>query len=170
LALVLVSSGVSNSEGDDAQIDEANTVAMIKANYLFNFSKYSDWPDEYKSGKFNVGVYGDENVYEELLDKYATKSIGSQMLEVTQFESVSEIKRPHVLFVSKEKRKELSQLTKKLSKKSTMIISDFSGALDEGVMINFVVKEGNIRFEINEKEADQRKIILGDKIKNWAIK
>ncbi|MFZ6050445.1 YfiR family protein [Halocola ammonii] len=167
---MLVSSGVSNSEGDDAQIDEANTVAMIKANYLFNFSKYSDWPDEYKSGKFHVGVYGDENVFEELLDKYATKSIGSQMLEVTQFESVSEIKRPHVLFVSKEKRKELSELTKKLSKKSTMIISDFSGALDEGVMINFVVQEGNIRFEINEKEADQRKIILGDKIKNWAIK
>lgn len=170
MAFVLLSASVNSTDGDEIQLDAANTVAMIKANYLFNFSKYSDWPDEYKTGKFRVGVYGDENVFTELLEKYATKSIGSQMMEVIEFKSISKIDKPHVLFVSKEKKNEFEKISKLLSGSSTMLVSDFNGALDKGAIINFTVRDGNIRFEINEKTAESKSIILGDKIKNWAIK
>ena len=39
-----------------------NTVAIIRANYLYQFANNSDWPSENKKGPFVVGVVGNGGV------------------------------------------------------------------------------------------------------------
>ena len=38
------------------QAEEAN--AKIKAIYIYNFTKYIEWPDSYKEGSFVIGFIG----------------------------------------------------------------------------------------------------------------
>ena len=42
----------------DPKMDTSNTVAPLKAQYLFQFAKGNDWPAEVKDGPFLVGVQG----------------------------------------------------------------------------------------------------------------
>ena len=65
-----------------------DTKAKIKAVYLYNFSKYIDWPEDYKSGSFVVTVLGASSSLLTELDKMATqKKLGNQEISVKSISS-----------------------------------------------------------------------------------
>ena len=61
-------------------LDKADTQAIMKANFLFHFAASNEWPSETKSGPFRIAVVGNARLFQELIDKYALKSIGAQSL------------------------------------------------------------------------------------------
>ena len=51
-------------------LEEGDPVAMIKSAIIFQFAFQSEWPDS-DSPDFLIGVYGNDVIYEKLLNKYA---------------------------------------------------------------------------------------------------
>ena len=61
------------------QSEEAN--AKIKAIYIYNFTKYIEWPETYREGNFVVGVLGTSVPLVNELNKMATsKTVGTQKI------------------------------------------------------------------------------------------
>lgn len=152
-------------------LDDTDTQASVKASYLFQFSKYTDWPEVTKQGNFVIGVMGNSALYTILVDKYANKAIGSQLLQIVEVKDVESCPDIiHILYLDPSQEKLLAKCAKALRKKPTLIITEVEGAMDNGAHINFLKLEGIIRFEINDTRSQESGVSFSDKLKGWAIK
>lgn len=166
---VLWTVAVSFSFEPEQGIPSDNTVAMIRANYLYQFASNNNWPNDTKTGKFMVGILGDQDVFEIMAEKYGTKPIGSQVIEVVSLTEIPSNQFLHMVFIDKSKKSELSKCARLQKDKSTLIVTNWDGALAQGSYINFKNIDGTIRFEINKKALEEKRITPGVKIIQWAL-
>ena len=150
-------------------IPEDNTVAMIRANYLYQFANNNNWPAELKKGKFNVGILGNIDLFEIMSSRYGAKPIGSQTLDVLSLTEIPQSVTLHVLFIDKSRKVDLQRYVREVKDKSTLIVTNWEGALAQGAHINFKNIDGSIRFELNKQAMEEKKITPGIKILQWAI-
>lgn len=152
-------------------IDESDTKALMEANYLFQFANHNQWPSNMKKGGFKIYILGNQNVYDFFLNKYGTQTIGLQPIEVSWADNINQIVgNPHLVFIDKSKKTDCAQAQKKFKNKSTLIVTDFDGALKAGAHINFKQINGSVRYEINEIAMNDENIQPGVKILQWKIK
>jgi hypothetical protein len=71
--------------------------AKCKAIYLYNFTKYIEWPEDYKTGNFVIGVYGNYPMLLTELNRMAsTKTAGSQKFEIKSVNTVEAASKYHI--------------------------------------------------------------------------
>lgn len=150
-----------------AQSDKANL--KLKGIYVYQFAKNVDWPKEFKTGNFVIGVLGDKEMFDQLNASYANKTIGSQAIKVIYFESMSEVSKCHILYVGSNLSSKVSDLYSKMSKYKTLIVTDGNNLLSTGSVINFVIKESKIAFEISKKNADKLNLVIGQTLEKLAV-
>jgi len=143
------------------QVDDATKAHnKIKGIYMYQFAKLINWPKEFRSGDFIIGVYGDEPLYKQMSSAYNDKLIGNQKIKVDRYISTSEISNCHILYVSEKKIGNLEKIRKK-NKTKTIIVGQQEGLLSKGAAINFVIKDSRIKFEINKTSVDKQGLIFG---------
>jgi len=151
------------------RIEESDPRAMIQANFLYQFAANCNWPAETRKGKFMIGVLGHPGIYDHLSEKYGTKPIGTQSIEVIELVDTSPASAYHILFIDKTRRQDISKAVKELKGKPTLIVTNWEGALQAGSHINFKTVDGNIRYEMNTSGIEERKIAAGVKILQWKV-
>lgn len=151
------------------KFNQKDTSAMIKASYIYNFSKLIDWPAEYKEGNFVISVMGGQKLYSQLVKRYSDKRIGSQSIEVKKLARTVQFNPCQVLYVGKECSDLLPDIVTKLEGTPTLVIADQPGSLDRGAAINFVVKDHNLKFELSVPNADSHKLFIGSTLKSLAL-
>jgi hypothetical protein len=160
-------------QSDGGKVDETDTIAIMKANFLFHFAAANDWPEEVKVGTFRIGVVGNDRLVEELVDKYAMKPIRQQVLEIVPLKKKDVAVGPpdpfcHVLYVEAGQG-DLGVLSEALHDSPTMLVSHEAAGLSKGALINFVTQANRLRFSIDQEEAKRRKLLIGNKILSWAV-
>lgn len=152
-----------------AQLPDDDVVAMMKANYLYQFSANNNWPADTKKGKFYVGVLGSNGVYSVMLEKYGAKPIGSQTLEVLSLTEVPTNQLLHVLYVDKSRKADLPKILKDYKDKNTLIVTSWEGGISQGGQINFKMDNGFLRYQMDRTAMENKKITPGIKIIQWAV-
>jgi hypothetical protein len=104
-----------------------------------------------------------------MVSKYAGKPIGSQALNVIGATEMAVTSQVHVLFIDRSKKAELAKYVKEFKGKSTLIVTNWEGALAQGGHVNFLSIDGSIRFELNKTAMTEAVITPGIKILQWAI-
>ena len=145
-------------------------IPRAQAMFIYNFSRLIEWPSNYKSGPFVIGVIGSSQTLTELKNYTANKSVGSQKITVKKFGSPAEIGTCHILFVPFGKTKTLPAITQTLGNKSTLIICEKNGATKNGAAINFVIIGDKLKFEIKPVNATSKKINMSSKLNEMAYK
>ncbi|MFM9004993.1 MAG: YfiR family protein [Flavobacteriales bacterium] len=161
--------GLSTDRALAQTIPDDNTVAIILANYLYQFANYNDWPSERKKGPFTVAVVGNTDVYDIMSAKYAAKPIGSQLLTILGTNEAATAAQVHVLFIDRSKKSEIAKYVRDYKGKNTLIVTNWEGALAQGAHINFRSIDGSIRFELSKTAMQEAAITPGVKILQWAI-
>lgn len=150
--------------------DPNSSNAKIKATFIYNFTKYIDWPEKYKEGNFVIGVLGTTSFYNDLTTLLSKKSVGGQNFEVksyTTIESVSTV--CHILFIPAENSGMLPDVLKKLKGKSTLIVTEKAGMAKQGSGINFVVDNNKQRFELNKNNVEKYNLRVSSTLTALAI-
>ena len=150
------------------KVDESDPRAMIQANFLYQFAANCNWPAEVLKGKFTFAVMGQPDVFDHLAEKYGTKPIGNQTIDVVELAELPTI-IPHILFIDKSRKSELAQALRDFRGKPTLLVTNWDGALQAGAHINFKAVDGNIRYELNVAALDEKKIAAGVKILQWKV-
>ena len=145
-------------------------IAKAQAMFIYNFSRLIEWPASYKTGSFVIGVLGAGEIISELESYTTGKRVGSQLIVVKQYRDPAEIDKCHILFVTFAKTKILGDMTNLLSNKSTLIITEKNGAVDEGSAINFLLVGDKLKFEINQENATKYGIKYSSKLTEMAFK
>lgn len=151
------------------QIDEGDSRAMIQANFIYQFAVNSNWPTEMKKGKFLIVVYGNEAVYKHVVEKYGMKPVGAQTIEVVAWADYKPGIGSHIVFIDKSKKADLPKIMKEVKGKSTLVVTNWEGALGSGAAINFKTVDNSIRYELSEAALSEKKITPGNKILQWKV-
>ena len=150
--------------------DPNSSNSKIKATFIYNFTKYIDWPEKYKEGNFVIGVLGTTTFYNDLAALLSKKSVGDQKFEIknyTNSESVSTV--CHILFIPAESSGQLPDVLKKLKGKSTLIVTEKNGLAKQGSGINFVVDNNKQRFEMNRNNVEKYSLKVASALTALAI-
>ncbi|MGZ3883439.1 MAG: YfiR family protein [Bacteroidia bacterium] len=150
--------------------DNVDTNAKIKAVFLYNFTRYFEWPSEKRTGNFYIQVVGNNaSLLKELNDLASKKQVGSQKIELINTPAFDGNTKAHMLFLLPEASKSLSDATAKLKGKGTLIISEKEGAAKSGSAINFVVIDNKQKFEYSKNSAIKAGLKTSEDFKSLAI-
>ena len=145
-------------------------IAKAQAMFIYNFSRLIEWPASYKTGSFVIGVLGTGEIINELEAYTVGKRVGSQPIVVKQYREPAEVDKCHILFVTFSKTKVIGEVVNQLRNKSTLLITEKNGAVEEGSAINFVLVGDRLKFEISQGNATKYGIKYSSKLTEMAFK
>lgn len=137
--------------------------------YLYNFTKYIDWPEEQKKGDFVIGVVGNSQVYSELVQIAEGKPVGNQTIVVKNFRNIEEITGCHILYLAENQSRRIDQAIGKINQSAPLIVTQAEGATLQGSAINFVIRNETMKFELKKSNATKYGLRLHSRLDNLAI-
>ncbi len=169
--VILLAPALFLTSASDPREADKDTTAIVQASYIYNIAKLVEWKDPAeKNGPFIISVLGSSNLYQELVKKYAEKSIGKQAIEVRKLPRSAEIEKCHVLFVAQSELTLLPAIYKHIEKQSTLLITEYPDALEDGSVVNFVRVENTLKYEISIVSARKHKLEVGSTLVQLAYK
>lgn len=157
---------------------------QIKAAFLYNFIKFVEWPNEKfadSNEPITIGIIGKDplgNAFVPLKDKQ-TKG---RKIVVKRFKGFEELKKDpernkaelqriidtirkcHLLFICSSEKKALRDIINSVKDYPVLTVGETKGFLEFGGIINFLMEENKVRFEINLAAAKRAKLKIRSKL------
>lgn len=145
----------------------------IKAAFLYNFAKLTEWPaDAYPedTSPFTIGVLGQDPFDTALKETVEGKKIAGRPINIVYFTQLDEIENCQLLFISGSEQRRLAGILYILNERPILTVSDIDGCAGQGVIIGLLKRGMEVRFEINRQAAGKNKIVLSSKLLRLAEK
>jgi len=149
---------------------EQISIPKAQSLFIYNFTRLIEWPSAYKTGDFVVGVYGGGNIATELSSTLTGKKVSQQNVKFVSYNDVSEISRCHILVVPFEKSENIDEIIDKLGNQGTLIVTERTGMLEKGSVINFIIDGNSLKFELNSAVASKRGLNISTSLHNMAVR
>jgi len=128
----------------------------FKALFLYNFIKNIEWPQNSSQSEVVIGILGNNAIKSELETITSNQKSGNQAIRVKVFTSVEEVTNCHIIYVSPNKSNQIAQLSSKVNRQSTLIVSDSRSGISQGASINFIVNDEKLKYEISKHYIEQQ--------------
>jgi hypothetical protein len=140
---------------------------QVKAAFLLNFAQFIEWP----AGAFSdgsapiaIGVLGDDPFGDILESTLAGESAQGRPLVVKRSKQVEDLKDCHLLFISSSEKDHVTEILQSVKDSSAVTVSEFEGFGRRGGIINFVLDNKKVRFEINSTAARNKKLKISSQL------
>jgi len=144
---------------------------QIKAAFLFNFAKFVEWPPDAfpnADSPIIIGVLG-KNVFGHYLeDTIRGKTVQNRPFLLKEFKSVDEAVHCHILFIDPSVSESLSGIIKDLHNTSVLTVSETDQFLKAGGMVNFIIEDNKVHFQINDEAAKAAGLKVSSKLLSLA--
>ncbi|HEX8012127.1 MAG TPA: YfiR family protein [Casimicrobiaceae bacterium] len=154
--------GAPGADADTA-IDREH---QIKVAFVYNFVRFVDWPTDVLPDSRNtitVCVLSDDPIYV-TLESIDGKIVKGRRLTVQRVDAVKELASCHVAFFGVSEEKRLPQVMPSLENASVLTVGEIDRFAQSGGIINLVVVNNKVRFEINVDQAERAKLKLGSQL------
>ncbi|MCX6559395.1 MAG: YfiR family protein [Candidatus Aminicenantes bacterium] len=142
----------------------------VKAVFLYHFTRYVAWPEDAPAEAVSIVVFGESEITAPLLEIAKKKTVGPKPLLVRQCLDPTQIGRPQILFIAKSETARLAQILKETEGKDVLTVGEAAGlAREQGVAVNFVLREEAVKFEISEKAVSKTRLKIGSQLLKLAI-
>jgi hypothetical protein len=130
--------------------------AKFKALFMYNFTKYIEWPAEKQHGDFVIGVYGSSPIINELKIIAQKKKVGTQPIVIKMIEGESQMSGCHILYVPENRSSKVETASSMCSGRGTVLITDKPGLAKTVAGLNYVFIDGKQSFEINKSNLERQ--------------
>lgn len=123
---------------------------QVKAAYLYKFATYVEWPAEVfdrPASPFVIGVAGNDEVVALLERQVAGRTVDGHPVEVRKVQAGAPLEGVHLLYATGD-RTLVSDTLAQARGQAVLTVTDSDRAFAQGSMINFVVSENKLRFEV----------------------
>ena len=142
-----------------AQDEPVQLERRVKAAFLYKFAAYVEWPPSsfprYDT-PVKIGVLGDDPLAAELSRMVANRTIERRVVTVQRLKADEPLDQVHILFVGDNEIDRLGGIARRIQSRPVLVVSNSPGALTRGSMINFILSEGRVRFEISLPAAEEK--------------
>ncbi|MBN2214490.1 MAG: YfiR family protein [Bacteroidales bacterium] len=144
-------------------------LGKAQAFFIYNFSRLIKWPANYSQGDFVIGVFGNSNTYENLVELTKNKKVGMQTMVVRKFSDVGELPDCHILLIAADNASKINEINQRLANKHTLIISESNGLINQGSAIDFLVVDSKLKFKMNVGNAEKYNLIVSKSLLDMAM-
>jgi hypothetical protein len=151
----------------DAPEPAPESEQAIKAAFLFKFLSYVEWPAgalRGTSAPIVLGVLGDDAMADTLRATVARRRIGQHPVEVRSVTEADALDGVHLLFIGGTESAALPRLAPEAQRRSVLLVTEFDHALEEGTVINLVVVDNRVRFEVSLEAAERSNLKLSSRM------
>jgi hypothetical protein len=144
----------------------------VEAAFLSNFGKFVEWPQKALASQdapIVIGIYGENPFHDSLEDIVRHRTINGHQV-VAQSVSINTLQNCQVLFICPSEQNNLPAIIRKLNGACVLTVSENVDPFRSGVMIDFVRKNNQIRFEINDVAARRVGLKISSKLLSLATK
>ena len=160
--ILLLASAFSSSHANAAKYQEY----QIKAAFLHSFSHFIKWEKSVPTPTLRYCVLREGPVEKSLQALINSKKASRFDRQYLFLKDLSNLNTCNILFLSREK--DLNLLSKNVLEEQLLTISDVSGFLKKGGMIELKRKKSKIRVHINLELVNSHKIKISSKLLNLA--
>ena len=146
---------------------DAPTENQVQAVFLFNFSRFVEWPPQVfaaPSDPFIIGIVGSDPFGARLDEAVRNEQINGHPLTVRRFHSIAEVENCQILFIDRSEMAHIGQILTALDHRSTLTVSQGEDAAQRGVMIQFATENSRIRLRINVGSARAAGLTISSKL------
>lgn len=137
----------------------------VKSLFVYNFTRYIQWPQTEQD--VIIGVLGhDADLIAAFNEMASKKTASGGKIIIKEFSNPAESGNYHMVYIPANNSKVISQLSN-LNK--TLIVTEKPGLAQAGSDINFINKDGKIRFEMNITKIDKTELKVSSQLKSLAI-
>lgn len=146
----LLCAGCTGFAGDLRAQQSKPEEYQVKAVYLFNFGKFIDWPaPAARDDSFAICVLGRDPFGAVLDSTLAGESINDKKLVARRIATAQDSSDCRIVFISASEAGRIKQVLAGVEKAGVLTVSDAPDFTASGGMIQFVLKDNKIRFEVN---------------------
>jgi hypothetical protein len=157
---------------------------QVKAAFLYNFIKFAGWPEE-KLGDGNepiiIGIIG-KDPFRDSFKPLEDKQVKGKNVVIKRFrgfeepkesdkkdksvpnEKIEAIRKCHLLFICSSEQANLKEIVHSVKEHSVLTVGDVDGFLEGGGIINLLMEEHKLRFEVNCCAAKTEKLEIRSKL------
>lgn len=136
---------------------------QYKAKFINAFTRYMNWPEQTKSGFFNIGVYGSFDLYRLISEETMGRTVGKQNIVAINIikEDQLVLTDLHILVVGKKfcAPDFLQKISEQLKGKHTLIVTE-EGGVPFGAGIGFITKGSSLGFTYNTDNIKKQGIMI----------
>lgn len=138
--------------------DETLSEYDVKAALLVNFLRFVDWPPDYDTNKnmITIGIVGQHPAVR-FFDMVIEEPFRGKRLRVKslhRYKDMSELNDCELIFIDSSHEGEITEILKYLRGKPVLTVSEVQGFLEKGGMVNFILVDSQINFEISQYSAN----------------
>ncbi len=121
---------------------------QVKAAFLLNFAKFVEWPSGQAKDIFTIGVLG-QDPFDGALDSLSGKTVKGKRVVVRMYEESDEAREADILFISASEKRALPRILRSIRGNSILTVGDSKDFGRSGVIINLLLLQKRVGFEIN---------------------
>jgi len=139
----------------------------LKSAFLYNFCRFVDWPDSAFSSPnepFVIGIAGEDPFGSLLNEAIKGKRYRNRPIRVDHFRGAGDIKRCHLLFVSRTNAGRLDSILGAVAGKNVLTVSETDDFLNRGGMITLKADQNRVRLRISPTAVHSTNLVVSSKL------
>ena len=144
----------------------------VKAAFLSKFGLYVQWPDRAfssPSSAVNLCIVG-ENPFGTMLDEAVNgQRIGGRTIVIKRLKAITRDSGCHIVYLGNAEAQRTGQTIEMLRGSSVLTVTDTHDPGAAAGIINFVIKDNRVRFDIDEEAAAQNGLTISSKLLGLAL-
>ncbi len=145
----------------------------VKATDLYKFAAFVDWPASAFSGPTGPAMLciTGEDPFGPILDQAVRdQRIGGRPIIVMRLDHVDRGAPCNILFAGPSRRQSPAEALREIRGQPVLTVTDEAGDPNARGMIDFVLREGRVRFRIDPRMAERSGLLISSKLLSLAVK
>jgi hypothetical protein len=158
-------------EAEEAGTPVAPVEYQVKAAFLFNFTKFVEWPDDVfpENGPLRLCIVGADPFGASLENIVRGEAVNGRPLTIDRNRQLTDLSACHLLFVSRSERGRLREIFEAVHGDSVLTVGDSPGFLAAGGMIELTLEGSKVRFAIDREKAERSRLKISSKLLRLAV-
>jgi hypothetical protein len=136
----------------------------IKATFLYNFTKFIEWPPAQGAEPFRLCVLADPEFTRAVDRIIAGESVDGRPLERTEPHSGDDARRCGILYVGRAHGPRAAPLVAAVRQHPVLTVGDSEHFIEQGGVIQFVLQNNRVRFDVSAAAAQRSGLQVSSKL------
>lgn len=144
----------------------------LKAAFLYKFGLYVEWPSSAfpsPASPVNLCVAGQDPFGESLDKAVAGERINGRNVVIRRLKTVGRDSGCHILYIGASDAQRGAQIIEAVRGSSVLTVSDARGSGSGAGIIDFVISDNRVRFDIDDEAAAQNGLVISSKLMSLAL-
>ena len=138
--------------------------STLKAAFVVNFVKFTEWPTRKPELPILLCVFGDEILSNALITVVGSQRVDNRAIQVMRLLPDGPVHNCQVLFVAEREPRRFAAKLSEAGPFPVLTVSDTEDAAENGAIVEFFLENDRLRFAVNVDAMDRSRVKVSSRL------